>query len=196
MSIGDCPNWPECGHKSMGQCDADILGNRDGFPKQTHVPAMNKTKPMIYLAYRVSTRYHYGESSSETHEHLLDADADQFALIKRVNEHFAQSDTIRFERGTKHEIPAFSTVSKPTYMPGGGGTDYTARIEIRKAPTLVKTHRAREALWYGKRDANGAFAADQKFGDWFPITAEQANSYAERENYQVERLEPKENAND
>lgn len=28
MSIGDCPNWPACGHKAMGQCDADMLGNR------------------------------------------------------------------------------------------------------------------------------------------------------------------------
>jgi len=23
MSIGDCPNWPNCGHKVMSQCDAD-----------------------------------------------------------------------------------------------------------------------------------------------------------------------------
>lgn len=28
MSIGDCPNWPACGHKVMGQCDADMLGTR------------------------------------------------------------------------------------------------------------------------------------------------------------------------
>ena len=28
MSIGACPNWPTCGHKVMGQCDADMLGNR------------------------------------------------------------------------------------------------------------------------------------------------------------------------
>lgn len=143
---------------------------------------------MIYLAYRISTHHHYGEASSETHEHLIDADTDQFALIKRVNEHFALPSTIQFERGTKHEIPAFSMTSKPTYMPGGGGTDYTARIEIRQAPTLVKTHRAREALWYGRRDANGAFDPEQKFGAWVPVTTATANSYAERGNYQVEPL--------
>jgi len=28
MSIGDCPNWPKCGHSAMGQCDADMLGIR------------------------------------------------------------------------------------------------------------------------------------------------------------------------
>ena len=143
---------------------------------------------MIYLAYRVSTHHHYGEAASETHEHLIDADADQFALIKRVNEHFALPSTIQFERGTKHEIPAFAMHSKPTYMPGGGGTDYTARIELRRAPTLVKTHRAREALWYGRKDEKGVFKPDQKFGEWIPVTVETASSYAGRENYQVELL--------
>ena len=86
---------------------------------------------MIYLAYRVSTHHHYGESSSETHEHLIDADADLRALTERVNEHFALPSTIRGERGTKHEIPLLAMHSVPTYMPGGGGTDYTAHIEIR-----------------------------------------------------------------
>lgn len=151
---------------------------------------------MIYLAYRISTHHHYGESASETHEHLIDVDADQFALIKRVNEHFALPSTIQFERGTKHEIPAFSLASKATYMPGGGGTDYTAHIEIRQAPTLVKTHRAREAFWYGRRDANGAFDPDQKFGAWVPVTTETANAYTERENYQVELLGIKKVSND
>ena len=147
---------------------------------------------MIYLAYRVSTHHHYGESASETHEHLIDADADQFALIERVNAHFALPSTISSERGTRHEIPAFAMHSKPTYTPGGGGTDYTARIEIRAAPTLVKTHRAREALWYGRKDSKGAFKAEQKFGEWVLVTAAMAKSYSERDNYQVEPLHTKE----
>lgn len=150
---------------------------------------------MIYLAYRVSTHHHYGESASEMHEHLIDADTDQFALIKRVNEHFALASTINSERGTQHEIPAFAMQSKPTYMKGGGGTDYTARVEIREAPTLVKTHRAREALWYGRKDADGAFKPDQKFGEWVPVTAAVARSYGERDNYQVEPLGVKKAAN-
>lgn len=32
MSIGDCPNFPQCGHKSESQCDADICGNRPKPP--------------------------------------------------------------------------------------------------------------------------------------------------------------------
>ena len=81
---------------------------------------------MIYLAYRVSTHHHYGESSSETHEHLIDADADLRALTERVNEHFALPSTIRGERGTKHEIPLLDMHSVPTYMPGGGRTVHGA----------------------------------------------------------------------
>lgn len=143
---------------------------------------------MIYLAYRVSTHHHYGESSSETHEHLIDADTDAVALAKRLNVHFSLPETIRGERGTTHEIPEFTLRSNPTYKPGGGGTDYTAYIEIREAPTLVKTHRAREALWYGKKDANGAFAPGQQFSEWVPVTTVTADTYRARENYQVEPL--------
>ena len=151
---------------------------------------------MIYLAYRVSTHHHYGDAASETHEHLIDADTNQFVLIKRINAHFALPSTINSERGTRHEIPAFAMQSKPTYMPGGGGTDYTARIEIREAPTLVKTHRAREALWYGRKDAEGSFKPDQEFGEWISVTASIAKSYSERDNYQVEPLRKKEFEND
>lgn len=143
---------------------------------------------MIYLAYRVSTHHHYGESSSETHEHLIDADADLFALVKRVNEHFALPSTISGERGTQHEIPAGLRESPPTYKVGGGGTDYTANIQIREAPTLVKTHRAREALWYGRKDDKGAFKPDQKFGEWVLVNEATADIYAQRDNYQVEPL--------
>lgn len=143
----------------------------------------------IYLAYRVSTHHHYGESESKTHEHLLDADADLAALVNRVNEHFALPSTIRGERGTQHRIVAPSLHSTPTYMPGGGGTDYTARIEIRQAPTLVKTHRAREAYGYGQKDAKGRFKPDQQFGEWVPVTAKTAQVYGERNNYQVELLD-------
>lgn len=146
---------------------------------------------MIYLAYRVSTHYHYGESASETHEHLIDADVDLVALTKRINEHFALPSTIRGERGTKHEIPNSSMHSVPTYMPGGGGTDYTAHIEIRESPTLVKTHRAREAQLYGRKDSNGAFKPNQKFGEWVPVTAATAALYSRRDNYQVEPLDGK-----
>lgn len=143
---------------------------------------------MIYLAYRVSTHYHYGESASETHKHLIDADVDLQALIERVNEHFALPSTIRGERGTKHEIPLLSMHSVPTYMPGGGGTDYTAHIEIRESPTLAKTHRAREAALYGRKDSNGAFKPGQKFGKWVPVTSAMAATYSTRDNYQVEPL--------
>ena len=143
---------------------------------------------MIYLAYRVSTHHHYGESASETREDLIDADADLFALVKRVNEHFALPGTITSERGTKHEIQAGMRKSSPTYMVGGGGTDYTANIEIREAPTLVKTHRAREALWYGRKDESGAFKPDQKFSEWVFVTEAMAESYSNRDNYQVEPL--------
>ena len=146
---------------------------------------------MIYLAYRVSTHYHYGDSPSETHEHLIDADGDLLALTERVNEHFALPSTIRGERGTKHEIPLLAMHSVPTYMPGGGGTDYTAHIEIRESPTLVKTHRAREAFLYGRKDANGAFKPGQKFGEWVPVTAATAAAYSTRDNYQVEPLAAK-----
>lgn len=143
---------------------------------------------MIYLAYYVSTHHHYGESGATQHEHLVDADADQFALIRRVNEHYALPETIRSHRGTRHEIPAFASKSKPTYCGGGGGTDFTSYVEIRRAPTLVKTHRAREALWHGRRDAQGKFPPDQKFGEWFLITAQQAEIYGQRDNYEIEPL--------
>lgn len=145
---------------------------------------------MIYLAYRVSTHHHYGERASETHEQLLDADADQHALIKRVNAHFALPSVLRGERGVRHEIPAFAMASAGVYVPGGGGTDYTARLEIRPAPTLVKTHRAREALWYGRKDAQGKFKPDQKFGEWELITARHAETFSKRDSYEVEPLLP------
>jgi hypothetical protein len=32
MSIGDCPNWPGCGHRAQGQCDANMVGERPGVP--------------------------------------------------------------------------------------------------------------------------------------------------------------------
>lgn len=27
MSIGDCPHWPDCGHKAQSQCDATGPGD-------------------------------------------------------------------------------------------------------------------------------------------------------------------------
>lgn len=150
---------------------------------------------MIYLAYRVSTHHHYGESDSETREHIIDADSDVDALVKRVNAHFALPSTISGERGTQHEIPVPGRHSVPVYKVGGGGTDYTAHIEIREAPTLEKTHRAREALWYGRKDDKGAFKPDQKFGDWIPVTTAMAENHAKRDNYQVEPLPVSRNTN-
>jgi hypothetical protein len=35
MSIGDCPNWPDCGHRAKGQCDADADGKRPAVPVWT-----------------------------------------------------------------------------------------------------------------------------------------------------------------
>jgi hypothetical protein len=105
--------------------------------KKTHI-ARNidgKVAP-FYLAYRVSHRWGGAlEEHSEDREHIIDADVDANVLRERVNAYFATPQTMRFERGNRHEIPAFAMISKPLFG-SGGGCNYNAHIEIREAPML------------------------------------------------------------
>lgn len=93
-------------------------------------------QPGVWLAYRCSTRHYYDGESSTQHEYILDADTNPHELAKRVNAYFARPDQIRSERGKQHIIPAFASESKPLHG-SGGGCDYDAWLEIRKAPRLA-----------------------------------------------------------
>jgi hypothetical protein len=90
----------------------------------------------VYLAYRCSHLFGGAmDGTTEDREHLVDADADQHALVRRVNAHFATPEQMRFERGIKHEIPAFAMKSERQFGGGGGCSTYSW-LEIREAPRL------------------------------------------------------------
>ena len=89
----------------------------------------------IWLAYNCSARSYYDGESSTNHEYIIDADADVIELARRVNKHQAKKETIQFNRGKQMTIPAFAKKSN-TIFGCGGGCDYNAWLELRKAPTL------------------------------------------------------------
>jgi len=92
--------------------------------------------PCVWLAYRVSHLYGGAyEDGTENVEHLIDADPNALALTRRLNEHFAHPDTVRYERGNVLQIPAFATKSNRVHG-SGGGCSYYAHLELRKAPRL------------------------------------------------------------
>jgi hypothetical protein len=125
QALQDTKDWPQWMREAAM---LHILHEKGQLPR----PGTLK----MWGAYRCSTWHHYGESPSEKHEQLIDADTNAFELVRRVNAYYAREDTIRSERGVQHVIEAFQFKSKPTYRPGGGGTDYTAYIEIRELPML------------------------------------------------------------
>lgn len=94
------------------------------------------TRPIMFLAWRESTRYYYDSESPTNHKVLMDADPDGNVLRERVNAYHAQPHIIRFERGHRFEIPPFAMESQHVHS-GGGGCDYRAQIVIRPAPTLT-----------------------------------------------------------
>lgn len=89
----------------------------------------------IWLAYNCSIRSYYDGEPSTTHEYIIDADTDPIALTRRVNAHHAKPETIQFNRGKRMEIPALALKSNKIFG-CGGGCDYTAWLELRKAPKL------------------------------------------------------------
>lgn len=98
----------------------------------------------VWLAYRASRQYGGAlEDTTRIVECLLDADCNQFELIKRANAHFALPETIRSERGNKLEIKPFRLESEVVHG-GGGGCFYDAKLVIRPAPTLTNPKKEKQ----------------------------------------------------
>lgn len=129
MSLGDCQNWPECGHKSIGSYDANSDGARNAV-------ASNLPKSALAL-YEAPFRYERGYIFDSKNEMFADDDNKNIALrlrgfarisyMKNANTlqddigcHIAQALTEYWERNKLLSKPPHSYCRRPqTAMPDG-----------------------------------------------------------------------------